>query len=108
MATLARKHKAEEIDSVTFEQKAQELEEDWESFVQIRFATELVHRAKEVAKQQALRGADAIHLASALLLESRFVETDDRLIFVASDHELKKAALSSGLEVIDPEEQGEV
>lgn len=108
MATLARKHKAEEIDSVTFEQKAQELEEDWESFVQIRFATELVHRAKEVAKQQALRGADAIHLASALLLESRFVETDNRLIFVASDHELKKAALSSGLEVIDPEEQGEV
>ncbi len=105
MATLARKHKAAEIDNAAFEQKVQELKDDWASFVQIHFTAQVVHGSQEIAKHQALRGADAIHLASALLLASRFVEVDDRLIFVASDHELNKAALSSGLEVIDPEEQ---
>jgi hypothetical protein len=53
----------------------------------------------------ALRGADAVHLASALVLRRRFADAEDRLIFVASDRELKEAAQSSGLAVIDPEEQ---
>jgi hypothetical protein len=53
----------------------------------------------------ALRGADAVHLASALVLQRRFAEAEDRLVFVASDRELKEAAHSSGLAVIDPEAQ---
>ena len=43
----------------------------------------------------ALRGADAVHLASALVLESRLVDAEDRLIFVAADRELKEAAQAS-------------
>jgi len=53
----------------------------------------------------ALRGADAVHLASALVLQSRLVDAEDRLIFVAADRELKEAAQASGLAIIDPEEQ---
>ena len=53
----------------------------------------------------ALRGTDAVHLASALVLQRRFADAEDRLVFVASDRELKEAARSSGLAVIDPEEQ---
>ena len=53
----------------------------------------------------ALRGADAVHLASAFVLQRRFADAEDRLVFVASDRELKEAAQSSGLAVIDPEEQ---
>lgn len=105
MATLARKEKAQEIEHSIFAQKIQELEEDWEHFIQIHLTTEVVHRAKDLAKQQALRGADAVHLASALLLQSRFVEEDDQLIFVTSDRELKEAARSSALEVVDPDEE---
>lgn len=72
MATLSRKRKAGDIDVSVLEQKGRELEEDWENFIQIHLTTEAVDTAKQLAKEQALRGADAVHLASALLLQRRF------------------------------------
>ena len=105
VATLARKTKAGEIGRPLLARKIREVEEDWERFVQIQLTTEVANRAKDIARYQALRGADAVHLTSALLLQSRFVDQADQLIFVASDRELKSAARSSGLEVSDPEEQ---
>ena len=53
----------------------------------------------------ALRGADAVHLVSALVLQSRFVDAEDRLIFVAADRELKEAVQASSLAIIDLDEQ---
>jgi uncharacterized protein len=105
MATLARKRKARDIDLLAFQQKVQELEEYWMRFIQIQLTTETMDCAKDLARDMALRGADAVHLASALVLQRRFAATEDRLIFVAADRELKQAAQSSGLTVIDPEEQ---
>jgi predicted nucleic acid-binding protein len=67
--------------------------------------SEVVDNAKELTKKLALRGSDAIHLSSALLLQRRFLGKDDRLIIVTSDYELKKAAKSTGLTDIDPIEQ---
>jgi uncharacterized protein len=104
-ATLARKAKAREISRGRLTQKMRELDEDWSRFVQIDLGVEAVSQAREVARQRALRGADAIHLASALLLQSRFVEEEDRLVFVASDRQLKDAARSAGFTVADPEEE---
>jgi predicted nucleic acid-binding protein len=104
-ATLAQKRKAREIDPLSFEQKVQELAEDWRGFIQIQLTTETVDLAQDLARNMALHGADAVHLASALVLQRRFADVEDRLIFVASDRELKEAARSSGLDVIDPEEQ---
>ncbi len=104
MATLSRKRKANEITSGQFKQKAQEIEDDWERFIQIQMTSETVNNAKELTIKYALRGADAVHLSSALMLQKRFREKEDRLIVVASDYELKEAAKSSGLEVIDPSE----
>jgi len=103
MATLARKRKAVEISPELFEQKAQELEDDWSRFVQVQFTTEVVDLARRSAKTLALRGADAIHLASALVIRGR-LEENDQLIFIGSDDELLRAAESSGLVVIDPSE----
>jgi predicted nucleic acid-binding protein len=106
IATLARKRKAGEIDPLLSEQKARELEEDWRSFIQVQLTAEAVDKARDLARESALRGADAVHLASALLLQSRFAQDDDQLIFITADHELKQAAQASGLVVIDPNEQG--
>lgn len=105
MATLARKGKAREINPSMLEQKAQELEEDWKSFIQVQLSSEAVGIAKQLARELALRGADAVHLSSALLLQKRLTEENDQMILVTSDHELKEAAQSSGLAVIDPDEQ---
>ena len=74
-------------------------------FIQIQLTTETMDLAKDLARNMALRGADAVPLASALVLQRRFADAEDHLVFVASDRELKDAAQSSGLAVIDPEEQ---
>ena len=74
-------------------------------FIQIQLTTETINRAKDLARDMALRGADAVHLASALVLQSRLVDAEDRLIFVAADRELQEAAQASGLAIVDPEEQ---
>ena len=103
-ATLARKAKAREISRKQLTQKIRELDEDWSRFIQIHLSVEAVAQAREVARQQALRGADAIHLACALVLRSRFVEAEDQLVFVVSDRQLKEAVRSAGLSVVDPEE----
>lgn len=105
MATLARKVKAQEINPSMLEQKAQELEEDWNHFIQVQLTTEAVDIAKGLAKERALRGADAVHLASALLLQKHLAEEDDQLFFVTSDQELMEANQRSGLVVINPDEQ---
>src|SRR5437667_3008929 len=78
---------------------------DWGRFIQIQLTTETMDLAKDLARNMALRGADAVHLASALVLQRRFADAEDRLVFVASDRELKEAAQSSGIAIIDPEEQ---
>ena len=105
MATLARKGKAREINPSMLEQKVQELEDDWKRFIQVQLSAEAVGIAKELARELALRGADAVRLSSALLLQKRLPEEDDQMILVTSDHELKEAAQSSGLVAIDPDEE---
>jgi len=105
IATLARKCKSGAITLSILEQKIRNIENDWEHFIQIDLTAEVIESAKKLAKELALRGADAIHLASALVTQRNFVEDNDQLIFVASDRELKEASQKYGLIVIDPSEQ---
>ena len=97
-ATLARKAKAREISRKQLTQKVRELDEDWSRFIQIHLSVEAVAQAREVARQRALRGADAIHLASALVLRSRFVEAEDQLVLVVSDPPIEGSRAISGTE----------
>ncbi len=103
MATLARKRKAREIDSGVFEKNINELENDRNTFIQVALTDEIVDIACKSARNFSLKGADAVHLASALFLKSRFEDENDHLVFIAADRELKEIAGLSGLEVIDPE-----
>jgi predicted nucleic acid-binding protein len=105
VVTLARKGKHGEIDPTSLTQKLREVDGDWGRFVKVQLGPSALDLARQVAADQALRGADAIHLASALLARARLRSEDDGLIVVASDHGLKAAARASGLTVIDPEEQ---
>ncbi len=106
-ATLARKRKADEIDTIQHDQKQSELESDWENFIQIQCSDKVTSKAIDLAKSYALRGADAIHLASALHLYGLFSFTEHQLIFVTSDIELKEAAQAAGLNVVDPNDHQE-
>lgn len=104
-ATLARKSKAQEMAAPAFEEKLQELRDDWSRFFQVKVTDEVTDLAVDLARNLALRGADAVHLAAALWFRGLLSAEEDQLVFVASDRELKNGARSSGLEVVDPEEQ---
>ena len=105
LATLTRKHKSRAFGISAFRQKTEDLEDDWRHFIQVELTEEVIKTSKRLIIDFALRGADAIHLASALLLQGRFVDNDDQLILVTSDIEMKNAAKMSSLMVVDPNEQ---
>lgn len=58
-------------------------------------------RAMDVGRTHALKGADAVHLASALLSSSSTIARSD-FVFVCADRELNRAAGKEGLTILDP------
>ncbi|MCB1058157.1 MAG: type II toxin-antitoxin system VapC family toxin [Acidobacteria bacterium] len=86
-ARLAREEvlSAQELDSV---RKA--FLGDWDSFLKVRMVQRLCRRAGDLAEDYALRGFDALHLASFLeILEQ---SEDERVEFSAFDARLNAAA----------------
>ncbi len=69
---------------------------DWESFMRIELGHTVARTAGELAEAYALRGFDAIHLASALWLNDT---SGGQLQFSAFDARLRAAAERAGLPV---------
>lgn len=65
------------------------LTRDWTGFHHVRVSNEVAHWAGDLAERLALRGFDAIHLASALRAQAHFTEEvrfltfDERLVAAA-------------------------
>lgn len=73
-------------------------EEDWKGLSLIEFSAEARKKIPDLSKKFPLRGADLLHLASALTIFERGIDFQ----FVASDGKLLNAAEGSGLPVLDP------
>lgn len=69
---------------------------EWYLFSVVNVTQPLVELAAELAEAKALRGFDAIHLASSILLLQR---TRDKVRFMAWDMALARAASDMGLTV---------
>jgi predicted nucleic acid-binding protein len=103
-STLARKRNAGEVTREEFEPMRASLLKDWQRFLRIDITPSVVLRAFDATGAYGLRGADSLHLASALALKEQ-IEPDSReFALVTSDRELKAAALKAGLAVVDPQE----
>jgi predicted nucleic acid-binding protein len=102
-ATLARKLKAGQISQTAHQQKQRELLTDWSLFIQIQFIDEILTEALRLTSSFALKGADAIHLASASVLKCT-VDDSVQMMMMTSDRELASAASMIGIEVTDPTE----
>lgn len=76
---------------------------DWSSFVRIDFDDVISQRAIELTKNHFLRGADSIHLASALFLKEKFSFEQDTFQFVSADDELNFAAQNHNIIIINPQ-----
>ncbi|MBM4035581.1 MAG: type II toxin-antitoxin system VapC family toxin [Planctomycetes bacterium] len=106
VATLARKAKARELRQAELVRRLRESEADWADLVQVHLTPRVLELARDAAKTYSLRGADAVHLGSALAIRASLPGQDDQVVVVASDTELKEAAIASGLSVLDPEDSG--
>lgn len=95
-SAFARRLRAREITQEAHDQAVADFERDWAQLDRVLVTPPLGLRAGHLAAKHALRGFDALHLASAL----HVVETDQLpLVMATYDRALQKAALIEGLKL---------
>lgn len=103
-AALARRHKAHKLTADQFQKSVKRLRRDFAGRLAVTATTEIiVTEALRLAERHALRGYDALQLASASEANRRRVLHQlPPLTLVSSDGDLNQAARSEGLSVEDP------
>lgn len=97
---LCRKRREKGIDEKDFHSGLNRFESDWGLLIIVEFQDELLPIIKRLSLKHALKGADTIHLASAIWLKD---SVNEELSFVTSDIKLFKAAKKEGINTINPE-----
>jgi predicted nucleic acid-binding protein len=92
-AGLARRLREGDFTDPEYREIVSKLDEDWLTFDRLEVSNLVAYHAGRLAEGFALRGYDAIHLASAVHLASRF----DDLHFLAFDRRLVGAAEAAGM-----------
>ena len=95
-AALARRQREAGITRSALARAVAALDRDLERFVVVELTGKVARRAGELAERRALRGFDAIHLASAIEVEQL---TDAMGSFLCFDDRLRHAAAAEGLSV---------
>jgi predicted nucleic acid-binding protein len=96
-AALARKEREGVLDREQRLRTVAALDGEWRGFVRISVSNLVAYRAGEMAERYALRGFDAIHLASAARLGERFSDVH----FLAFDARLVEAARGASVPVYE-------
>lgn len=99
LMALRRKRWANEMSDEALAAKMEALDSQWQTVRIVDLSDEVLRRIREHGGGMGLRALDAVHLASALLLQSRLKE---RLQFICADRRLNEAATAEGLTVLDP------
>ena len=93
-ATLARKRREQPQSGALIDQAQQAFRDDWEGLHRVPIDDDVNRRLNALLVQHPLRGADSIHLASALLLRDVLQE---EVTFACADLALIAAAKHEGL-----------
>jgi predicted nucleic acid-binding protein len=96
-AALARKFRDRELTPRDYRTMVKDLDEDWENYFVVDVTENLVKLAGSLSEKHALRGLDAIHLASGVVLR-RQGRRD--VAFSCFDERLVSAARREGLKVV--------
>ena len=96
ISALDRRFRTGDLSKHDYEMLIDAFTEDWKSFVVLDF-NEI--ESGRLVKKYGLRGFDAVHLSSAILLKG---ESDLTLTFSSFDEKLNRAATAEGLEVLLP------
>lgn len=98
-AAFAQKERLGDLQERGRRQAVSDLDGDWSGFDRIPVSNLVAYRAGEMAEWYALRGFDAIHLASAARLGERFSD----VYFLAFDARLMEAAREAAVRVYEGE-----
>jgi len=93
-AAFARKFREKGITEEDYARIKEDLEKDWEKLFIIKLTDSLARSSGGLAEKCALRGFDALHLASALEFKKSIPHP---VHFSSSDVRLKESAKSEGL-----------
>jgi predicted nucleic acid-binding protein len=103
---LARRAKDRSLSLAHFIRARSTFDSDWVSGLStVDLGPGVLSIIRSTIDQFQLRGADMVHLASAMWLRDAGVVTrgENQIIFISSDKLLAKAAVGCGLKVFNPE-----
>jgi predicted nucleic acid-binding protein len=95
LAALYRKKRESALKGNLVKKIEEALRTDWNSFIRIQVNDELNGYIDRAVKGHPLRGFDAIHLASAMIMNEKF---PDNFLFLCFDQILIQAAIKEGIE----------
>jgi len=98
---MYRKKRESDLADTRIRKIADTFYQDWESFIRVEVNDNLNGYIDRVLQKYPLRGFDAIHLASAMVIHEKLPEG---FVFVCFDDRLARAAQSEGLETFPTEE----
>jgi predicted nucleic acid-binding protein len=96
-AALSRKFRGKGMDEGEYQRVKKELETDWEHYFVLNLTNDLAKSAGDLSEKYALRGFDALHLASAAEIKRL---TCLPVTFSSSDAKLRSAAQAEGLTLV--------
>lgn len=96
-AALARKRREKGLSRADYRTVVGDLNKDWPDYFVVDVTESVVQTAGAMAESYALRGADAIHLASAVAL---MTHAGGRVMFCCFDDRLTAAARREDLQVL--------
>jgi len=97
MAAVFRKKRESDLSPPSFKKILNSFRKDWESFVLVELTDALNATIDNLLPSYVLRGFDAIHLASALMIHQSIAEV---LVFACYDQRLLQSAQSEGLQTL--------
>jgi len=101
LSALNRKQKAKEFSTRVLGGLVKAFESDWRKLFVLEFDDALLPIIKQAIRKHAIRGADSVHLASAIWLRSVLKED---VVFACADAKLLDAARAERLVAFDPEQ----
>ncbi len=99
-AGLGRRKREGSLSKVQYLLACRQFERDWRAYVRVDLLDEVLFLARDLVQRHPLRGFDAIHLASALRIQSSLGE---EITFAAADNRLLRASEAEGLNPLNPE-----
>ncbi|SRR6056297_1813205 len=93
LAAIYRKKREASLDTAITQGLVKAFHKDWESMIRVDVCDELNPNIHSVLQHHALRGFDAVHLASALVIQEQVPGT---IFFACFDQQLNQAAQENG------------